>query len=143
MRKIVKGISLKMDQEKKKAEVILLLGDLFLNMCNILSHGGSHSWQHQANYHKQLSPRVVNFLFNIHEAIPHELGTVLPGSPPPLPPPHRYKTDIDILEKVQCGATNMIKILHCLSCEKKLRHLGLFGMEARMLTGISTMPVNT
>ncbi|GAB0185800.1 hypothetical protein GRJ2_001045300 [Grus japonensis] len=53
----------------------------------------------------------------------------------------QYKRDMDILERVQQRATRMIKGLEHLSCEERLRELGLFSQEEDR--GISAISINT
>ena len=55
----------------------------------------------------------------------------------------QYKTDRELLERVQRRSTKMIRGLEHLPYKDRLRKLGLFIMEKRRLWGSSLQPFST
>lgn len=48
-----------------------------------------------------------------------------------------YKRDVELLVRIQCRATKMMKGMEYLLYDERLRELGLFFLEQRNLRGIS------
>ncbi|KFQ82748.1 hypothetical protein N335_01020, partial [Phaethon lepturus] len=112
----------------KKDSVVLVDEKLDMSwQCALVTQKTNHSL---GCIHRSVANRSREGILPLHSTLvrPHLESCVQLWSP-------QHRKDMDLLERVQRRATKMTRGMEQLSCEDRLRELGLFSLENRRLWG--------